>query len=242
MELFKLFGSIFVNTDEADKSIHKTEKNAEGVASKLGDGIKTAGKWGAAIVGGAAAAGTALVGMATHSASAADNIDKMSQKIGISRQAYQELDFICSQSGTSVDKLQSGMKTLTAAMDGARSGTASNVEQFERLGVAVTNSDGTFRSQEEVLFDVIASLQEMDDQTEKSRLATELFGRAGTELMPLLNGASGSIEEMRNQAHDLGLVLSDEVIDNGVNLTDSLDQTKRAFASIGIQLLSLIHI
>ncbi len=236
MEIFKLFGSIFVDTDAADKSIQKTEKKAEGFASKLGNGIKTAAKWGTAIVAGAGAAGAALVGVASNSASVADTIDKMSQKIGISRQAYQELDFICSQSGTSVEKLQSGMKSLTAAMDGARSGTASNVEQFERLGIAVTNADGTFRSQEDVLFDTIGALQSMDDQTEKARLATELFGRAGTELMPLLNGASGSIEEMRKQAHDLGLVLSDEIIDNGVNLTDSLDQTKRALASIGTQL------
>lgn len=236
MEIFRLFGSIFVDTDAAEKSIQKTEKSAEGFASKLGNGIKTAAKWGAAIVTGATVAGTALFGMATKSASAADNIDKMSQKIGISREAYQELDFVCSQSGMSVNQLQAGVKSLTAAMDGAKNGTAANVEQFERLGIAVVNADGSFRSQEDVLFDVIAALQGMDDQTEKARLATELFGRSGTELMPLLNGASGSIDEMRKQAHELGLVLSDEIIDNGVNLTDSLDQTKRAFASIGVQL------
>ncbi|MCI8800794.1 MAG: hypothetical protein HFH88_13430 [Lachnospiraceae bacterium] len=236
MEIFRLFGSIFIDTDAAEKSIQKTEKSTEGFASKLGSGIKTAAKWGTAIVTGATVAGTALFGMATKSASAADNIDKMSQKIGISREAYQELDFVCSQSGMSVNQLQAGVKALTAAMDGAKSGTAANVEQFERLGVAVVNADGSFRSQEDVLFDVIAALQGMDDQTEKARLATELFGRSGTELMPLLNGASGSIDEMRKQAHELGLVLSDEVIDNGVNLTDSLDQTKRAFENIGVQL------
>lgn len=236
MDLFKLVGTIAINNSDANSEIDKTSEKAGSFSSKLKSGIGTVAKWGTAIVGGATVAGTALVGFATKSASTADHIDKMSQKIGISRKAYQELDFICSQSGTSVDSLQAGMKSLTSAMDGAKSGTKANVEQFQKLGVAVTNSDGSFRSQEDVLFDTISALQGMDNQTEKARLATELFGRSGSELMPLLNGASGSVEEMKKQAHDLGLVLDDELIDNGVNLTDSLDQTKRAFASIGTQL------
>ena len=90
MELFKLFGSIFVNTDDAESSIQKTTKSAEGFASKLGNGIATAAKWGTAIVGGATAAGAGLTKFATSSASTADHIDKMSQKIGLSREAYQE--------------------------------------------------------------------------------------------------------------------------------------------------------
>lgn len=46
MEIFKLFGSIFVDSDAADKSIKKTGDNAEGFAARLGNGIKTAAKWG----------------------------------------------------------------------------------------------------------------------------------------------------------------------------------------------------
>lgn len=60
VEIFKLFGSIFVNNDEANKSIAETEKKSKGVASTLGSGIKTAAKWGTAMVGGAAAGVGAL--------------------------------------------------------------------------------------------------------------------------------------------------------------------------------------
>ena len=65
MEIFKLFGSIFVDNEEANKSISKTEEKAGGLASKLGGGIKTAAKWGAAIAAGAAAATTAVVGLSS---------------------------------------------------------------------------------------------------------------------------------------------------------------------------------
>lgn len=66
VEIFKLFGSIFVNNDEANKSIAETEKKGKGVAATLGNGIKTAGKWGAAMVGSAAAGVGALSSVAEN--------------------------------------------------------------------------------------------------------------------------------------------------------------------------------
>lgn len=231
VEVFKLFGSIFVNNEEANKSIAKTDEKASGVASTLGKGVKTAAKWGAAIVGGASAAAGGLMKMAQSSASTADNVDKMSQKIGISRQAYQELDFICSQSGTSVDKLTGGMKSLRNAMI-----SDSKVGFFKTLGVELKDANGHFRDSEALMWDTISALQGMTDQTKKEIIAQQLFGKAGTELLPLLNNQAGSIEEMKQKAHDLGLVMSDELVDSGVGLTDSLDQTKRAFSAIITQL------
>lgn len=231
VEIFKLFGSIFVNNDEANKSIAKTDKKASGVASTLGKGVKTAAKWSAAIVGGASAAAGGLMKMAQSSASTADTVDKMSQKIGVSRKAYQELDFICSQSGTSVDKLQGGMKSLRSAM-----GNDKNAEIFQNLGVAITDAEGKMKSSEQVMWDTMNALQGVTDENEKAALAQKLFGKAGSELMPLLNGQAGSIDEMKKKAHELGLVMSDELIDSGVGLTDSLDQTKRAFSAIITQL------
>ena len=231
VEIFKLFGSIFVNNEEANKSIAKTDEKASGVATTLGKGVQTAAKWGAAVLGGATAAVGGMLKMAESSAATADNVDKMSQKIGVSRQTYQELDFICSQTGTSVDKLQGGMKNLRSAMVNDK-----NADIFRDLGVAVTDANGKMRSSEDVMFDTMAALQGIEDADQKAALAVKLFGKSGQELMPLLNGQAGSIDEMKKKAHELGLVMSDEMIDSGVGLTDTLDQTKRAFSAIITQL------
>ena len=231
VEVFKLFGSIFVNNEEANKSISKTDEKASGVASTLGKGVATAAKWSAAIVGGATAAAGGMMKFAQSTASTADNVDKMSQKIGISRQAYQELDFICSQSGTSVDKLQNGMKTLRNAMTGDK-----NAETFKQLGVSLTDASGKMKSSEQVMWDTMNALQGVTDADQKAVIAQQLFGKSGQELMPLLNGTAGSIDEMKAKAHELGLVMSDEMIDSGVGLTDSLDQIKRAFGGVMNQL------
>lgn len=161
MELFKLFGKIAVENSEANESIDETSEKADSFGNKLKSGVGTVAKWGTAVVGAATTAVGGMVKFAESSASTADNIDKMSQKIGISRGAYQELDFICSQSGTSVDSLQMGVKSLTSAMDGAASGTTSNIEQFKKLGISVTDANGNLRSQEDVMWETLSVLQGM---------------------------------------------------------------------------------
>lgn len=232
MEIFKLFGSIFVDSKAAEDSLQKTDKNAEGVGKSLLKGVGAAAKWGAGL---AAAAGTAAAGLfkvCGDSAAAADEIDKMSQKIGISRTAYQELDFILSQNGMDVNQLQGGMKKLTNTMMDAKDGSESAKAAFDALGVSVTDSSGALRSQEEVMYEAIAALQGMSNETERNALANDLFGKSASEMAPLLNAGAGSMEELRQKAHDLGLVLGDETIDAGVAFTDSQDQVKRSMESV----------
>lgn len=233
MEIFKLFGSIFVNTDDADKSMQKTEKNAESIAKKLGDGIKTAAKWGATIAAAATTAGAAIFGLATSAAGTADEIDKMSQKIGISAEAYQEWDYVLGQNGMDVDKLSSGMKTLVAQMDKAADGTASAQENFDKLGISIYNADGSLKDQEVILNETLHALADMENGTEKARLATELLGKAGTEMMPMLNQGSEAMDDLTQRAHDLGLVMSDDAIKAGVTLGDTIDDVKRSLSMIG---------
>jgi len=244
-EIFRVFGSIFVENDKANKALDTTDAKAKGVGATLGSVIGTAAKVGAAIVAGAAAAGTALFAMANKAGAATDRIDKMSQKVGLSRQGFQEWDFILSQNGTSVESLQMGLKTLVQRMDEAAAGTGKGGELFRRLGVSATDATGKLRNQEAVFRDMVRALQAMPDGAEKARLATELFGRSGQELMPLLNGAAGGVDELMQKAHELGLVLSDETVDAGVQFTDTMDQAKRAlgavFTQVGVALMPMFQ-
>ena len=240
MEIFKLFGSIFVKTDDADKSIQKTEKSAESLAEKFGNGIKTAAKWGAAIATGATVAGTAIFGLATSAAGTADEIDKMSQKIGISTEAYQEWSYVMGQNGMDVDKLATGMKTLVSQMDRAANGTASAQENFDKLGVSIYNADGSLKDQETLLNEVMHALADMENGTEKAQIATELFGKAGIEMMPMLNQGADAMDELTQRAHDLGLVMSEDAVSAGVKLGDTIDDIKKSFSMIGTNLGSAV--
>ncbi|SNS85064.1 phage tail tape measure protein, TP901 family, core region [Anaerovirgula multivorans] len=120
-------------------------------------------------------------------------------------------------------------------MDETIRGSGKGAEAFAKLGLSATDSTGALKSQEQMFEETVIALQNMEDGTEKARLATELFGKQGSELMPLLNGAAGSVEEMKKQAHELGLVLSDEAIDAGVVFTGQTDQVKRMLGSVATQ-------
>lgn len=245
LEIFKLVGSIFVDAEQANQSIQKTDKNAEGLGTKLTSGISTAAKWGAGLAAGAAAGAAALVGVAQKAASAMDVIDKGSAKVGISKQSYQEWSYVLGQNGMDISKLEVGMKTLTSKMDSAASGTKSAQEAFEKLGVSWEDGNGKLKDQETIMNEAMYALADMENGTEKARLATELFGKAGLEMMPMLNNGSAGMEELTQRAHDLGLVVSDEAVTAGVVLGDTMDDIKQSFGAIvtkiGVEVLPLVQ-
>ncbi|MDN6291453.1 MAG: hypothetical protein L0J35_00085 [Tetragenococcus halophilus] len=232
MELFKLFGSVLIDDKDAINSLNKVDKKGKTTGQKFAAVAKKGAMIGAAVVGATAAAGGALLGMASKTAETTDRIDKMSQKIGLSREGFQEWDFIMSQSGMSVDQLQTGFKTLVTQVDQAVQGTGKGAESFKKLGVSVKDANGNVKDQETIFNESVVALQGMKDGTEKAKLANDLFGRSGAEMMPLLNGAAGSVDEMKQKAHDLGLVLDDETIDSGVVFTDTMDQVKRSMGAL----------
>ena len=88
-------GSIFIDSDKANDSLQKTDSKVGALGKKFLSGVGTVAKWGAATVGAAVAGGAALLGMANNSAATTDRIDKLSQKIGISRKGFQEWVIIC---------------------------------------------------------------------------------------------------------------------------------------------------
>lgn len=196
---------------------------SDGVKSKLG----TAAKAGAA----AFAATTAAVGATTSAfakgvsqvAEYGDNIDKMSQKMGMSAEAYQEWDAVMQHSGTSMETMKASMKTLANA---AETGN----EAFQKLGL--TQEQIASMSQEELFEATISGLQNVEDTTERTYLAGQLLGRGATELGALLNQSAEETQAMRDRVHELGGVMSDESVKAAAAFQDSLQDTKTAIGGL----------
>ena len=226
---------------ETDKALDKTAETGrfeklKGALGKVGNGLQIAAKATGAMVAGATAAAGALLKVTTDAAETADEIDKMSQKIGISKQSYQEWAYVMGQNGMDVDTLQTGMKKLnTEIMKAATSGEATT-KAFKKLGVSITNDNGVMRSQEDILYDTIVALADMGEGADRAKLAQELLGKSGSELAPLLNQGSDAIKELTQRSHDLGLIMSDEAVDAGVKLGDTIDDVKKSFKALGTNL------
>lgn len=185
-------------------------------------GLKTA-----AVAGGAALAGlaTAAISAANNVAAAGDQIDKESQKLNMSREAYQEWSYVLSQNGADIAQLGSGMEALVDKMKAAGEGSEEITGMFGELGISM---DALKTATPEEAFEmVVQGLQGMTDETRKAQIAQELLGGSGAELMPLLNSTAEATEKLKQEAHDLGMVMSDDAVDAAVKYTDSVDKMKR---------------
>ena len=173
----------------------------------------------AAVTGAAIGAGKAIWDSANNVAQFGDNIDKMSQKMGISAQAYQEWDFVMQHSGTSMESLKASMKTLANAAE-------KDSEAFKELGIS--SKDIAAMSQEDLFSSVISGLQQVEDTTQRTYLAGQLLGRGATELGALLNMSAEETAAMKQEVHDLGGVLSDTAVKNAATFQDTLQNLTTA--------------
>lgn len=208
----------------------EAESAGKSVGGKLSSALGGAARAGAialgatAAVGGATiAAGKALFNAADSAASYGDNIDKMSQKMGLSIEAYQEWDAIMQHSGTSIEAMQASMKTLASA---AETGN----KAFGQLGL--TQEDLQDMSQEDLFAETIKALQNVDNETERTYLAGQLLGRGATELGALLNTSAEDTEAMRQRVHELGGVMSEESVKSAAAFKDSLQDMQTAVSGI----------
>ncbi len=234
IELFKLFGSILIDNEKANASIGKTEEKAQGLASKLGNGIKTAAKWGAAIGAGAAAAGGAMFAAANKTAAYADEIDKLSERTGINIEELQRWKYAAGQSGADIGKLEVGIKKLSESMVLAGEGSKKNVEGFNKLNISL--DDLKNKSQEDIFAEVMKSLADMPEGAERNALGNQLLGKSYTELLPLLNAGSGGMEDLMKRADELGIVMSEDMVKANVTYGDTLDDAKQVLGAFGMQI------
>lgn len=228
------------NVKKIAENLGITEKEAKKLNAQIGKLSKDLGgklKNASIAVGAGLSAVVATAGVLVNKTiETGDRIDKMSQKIGMSRKAFQEWDYIMSQNGGSVESLQMGYKTLSTQMDGVRKGSKDATAIFNKLGVAVKDNNGQLRSQEDVFNDSIRAIQKITNPTEKAIVAQKLFGKSAMDLKPLLNQTAGSVDELRKRAGELGLIMSDDAVNASVKLQDTIDDIQRTFSAFGTQI------
>ena len=202
-------------------------------------------------------------------AETADGIDKGAKTLGISRQAYQEWDHALKQSGASISDVRKGLANMRLAMEAAAidvgfakaedqvDGFADKLvglsqdayDAFRDLGlldrlVANKTSD-EFKNSEDLMTATLMELSKISDTDQRGILVRKLFGPGGDALNAMLDEGYDGIKELLDEANNLGLVMSDEEIDNAVaygdavaNLQAELDAIRQAFVADIIPVLT----
>lgn len=177
--------------------------------SKLKTGLIAAGAGFAALgAAGAAALGKSISDVSKYG----DHVDKMSQKIGMSREGFQKWDYVLNRAGTSIDSMAPVMKKLSTS-------AVENSDAFKKLGIS--QEEVASMSQEELFGRTIEALSGMEEGAERTALASKLLGKGASELAPLINGGTEAIEEQMKMAEEYGMVMSDDAVKASADFVDA---------------------
>ena len=160
--------------DQASAAFSSASKAARDFGAAIGQVAVIAGTAGTSL-----AAMTA--GLALHAGKEADALNDLSQKLGMSVQQLASYKLAAEQSGTSLEQIGRGIKALSGQM-------LAHGDAFRKMGIDTQDADKALRQ----LADVFSA---MPDGMEKTALATKLFGRAGQDLIPMLNLGSRGLAE-----------------------------------------------
>lgn len=167
----------------------------------------------------------------------ADEILTLSSQTGLATDTLQEFRYMAELIDVPVDTVTGSLRKLTNNMQSAASGTGSAYEAFSALGVAVTDSSGHLRRAEDVFYDTIDALGQMNNETERDAYSMDIFGRSAQDLNPMIEAGSDAIEDFAQEAHEMGYVLDDEALESLGAMDDSFERIKLQMEAVRNQII-----
>lgn len=224
------FTKVGKNMEQTGQKIQDTGKKVSSVGKKWTRSTSI-------VASGVAALGGGLLGLTNRATESADEIAKGAEKMGVSTDFYQESAYWASQNGISQEQMEKAVGRLNQRMGKAVDGNKKYAEALGKLGVDLGAVEDGSLSTEDAMAQSITTLSEMDNEHEKAALATEMFGtRMARDLLPALNDGSLSMEEARDKAKELGLVMGGEQLEKAEKFQDSMDNVKRSLGAVGMEI------
>ena len=225
---------------EAEKSSGLLKKLAGGMLDVAKGAAKMAAVGTVAFMAGTAAAATkatkALIDCAGAGAAYADEMLTLSIQTGISLQTLQELNYAAPLVDVSLDTMVSSMSKLTKEMGSMDKNGVKADDALTRMGLTIYNTSGKLKSSEDMFWEVIYALGQIENPTERDALAMELFGKSAQELNPLIAASTQGMRDLSAEANQMGVVLSERALKTLGEYQDSLDTFNNVWAGFKNQL------
>ncbi len=213
--------------------VKKDQTSLEKFGKSAAAGIK-------AIAVAAAAAGTAVVAsfskMVDKYVEIGDWIDKMAKRTGISAMALSELAYAADISGAELADVERSVKRMANSIVMANTGLESYNFAFKQIGLNVKDLAGL--KPDEQFMRIGAAIARLADDTEKAAMAQQIFGRAGTALLPMFREGEEGIAKLREEAHRLGIVFDEEAAEKAAKLKDAKTALKASIQGLGFAIVS----
>ncbi|HUX15558.1 MAG TPA: hypothetical protein VMW52_03745, partial [Phycisphaerae bacterium] len=210
-------GKAFVEMGVDDKNLLTGLRRAQARIKAFGASVQNLGM-GLFRIGTAAIA--PLLGAAKVFSSMGDSMGKMAKRTGFSVEALSELAFAAQQSGTDIGSLENALRRMQRSIYDAGRGLSTAVDVLADLGLTVGDLEGMAPDKQFAL--MADRISQIEDPTRKAAIAMTLFGRSGTQLLPMFEQGAAGIKALREEAHKLGLTMSKEDADAAEAFTDAM--------------------
>lgn len=211
-------GGAFVEIFADKSALVRGLKGAEKTLTSWGKNVSKAGF--AATAAGAAVGGGLAAAVKVFADSGSQLAD-MSVRTGASVESLGKLGYAAGQTGTDMEAVEKGTKKLQDNLAGAVSGNKTAAASFAKLGLDARKLVNLPVDQQ---FARIADrLEAIQNPALRTAAAIDLFGKAGTDMLPMLAGGAAGLDALTSRAEKLGLVMSTQDAAAADKLGDRLD-------------------
>lgn len=163
----------------------------------------------------------------------ADDINTLSRQTGLSTDTLQAFGQMANLIDVDLNTLSKTAVYVTKNLDNKTA-----IETYKQLGVAIKDANGNYRDTESILFDSLKALQQVEDETTRNMLASDLFGKSYSALGSIINNASVDLEEITRLVEENGKILSTDELNALNDVNDSIDEMKMKFSALGTSLVA----
>ena len=178
------------------KEIEKSQlaaKKSQGVLNKLSSGLKSGL---GSIIGGVGVAAT--VSYFDQVATKLDGLAKRAKDVGMTASQLQELEHQAKLAGMETGSLDSAVKTFNKNISQAAMGTGEAKTALADMGISLTDANGAFKTQDELLKEVALKFAENAGNAENAGRATKIFGDNGAEMLRIFEQGEDTINKIFN--------------------------------------------
>lgn len=177
----------------------------------------------------------AIVNGFMNIANAMDRMEEASQKTGVGVEGLQVFGMAAKLASVDSEQLTKGLVLLQRRMYEFTQGLTDPVTAFNALGVSVKKASGELKLTDDVFLELADKFAQMPDGAEKAAIATKVFGRAGAELIPMLNMGRDGIMKLREE---MGYLFTQDDANRAAVFTDNIDIMKRMLEGTKMQIVS----
>jgi hypothetical protein len=180
--------------------------------------------------------------------SLADSVSTLSKTTGLGAETVQTLQHAVTMAGGKAEEANVSMEKFSTSVGRAMQGVAESVAVFTQLGVALLDTEGKVKSNEQILGEVADALKEIKNPSDRAYIATKLFGESGLEMALALSKGSDELQRMRRELEATGKILDSsairelDLLDKSIkDSTDTAEKSFGRFAGKFVQNLRIVH-